>query len=108
MRALGWILVWLVLLVASAGYLWTKVRVTWRTSRDLGAELHATEARLSQVRAQVDRLREGTDTAVQELAVFGSASALRTEGHTTRRTLAKQRRARRAESLPAWARRVHS
>lgn len=108
MRALVWILVWLVLLLGAAAYLWATVRVAWRTSRDLGAELRVTEQRLSDVRGQVDRLREGTDAAVQELAVFGDASALRTERRATRRTLGEQRRARRAKNLPTWARSVDS
>ncbi len=107
MRALVWILIWVVLVVGGAGYLWTKARVAWRKSRDLGGELRMTEQRLGEVRHQVERLREGTD-AVSELAVFGDASALRKERLATRRTLADQQRERRAKDIPAWARRVDS
>ncbi len=107
MRVLGWVLVWVVLLLGATGYLWTKLRVAWRTSRDLGAELLLTGQRLADVRGQVERQREETDV-VQELAVFADASVLGRERAATRRTLGEQRRARRAGNLPAWARRVDS
>jgi len=106
-RVLGWVLVWVVLLLGATGYLWTKLRVAWRTSRDLGAELLLTGQRLADVRGQVERQREETDV-VQELAVFADASVLGRERAATRRTLGEQRRARRAGNLPAWARRVDS
>jgi len=106
-RVLGWVLVWVVLLLGATGYLWTKLRVAWRTSRDLGAELLLTGQRLADVRRQVERQREETDV-VQELAVFADASVLGRERAATRRTLGEQRRARRAGNLPAWARRVDS
>ncbi len=61
MRVLGWVLVWVVLLLGATGYLWTKLRVAWRTSRDLGAELLLTGQRLADVRGQVERQREETD-----------------------------------------------
>ncbi len=115
MRVLGWVLVWVVLLLGATGYLWTKLRVAWRTSRALGAELLLTEQRLAlaDVRGQVERRREDTDVVQElagfaELAVFADASVLGRERAATHRTLGEQRRARRAENLPAWARRVDS
>jgi len=112
-RVLAWVLVWVVLLLGATGYLWTKLRVAWRASRDLGAELLLTEQRLADVRGQVERLREDTDVVQElagfaELAVFADASVLGRERAATRRTLGEQRRARRAGNLPAWARRVDS
>ena len=107
MRLLLWTLTWIVLVLGAAWYLWRKVRVTWRSSRQLGAELRVAERRLSEVREQVEQLQQGSD-AVQELAVFGDAGALRAERDTMRQTLGQQRRARAAGNRPGWARRVDS
>lgn len=107
MRLLLWTLTWIILVLGAAWYLWRKVRVTWRSSRQLGAELRVAERRLSEVREQVEQLQQGSD-AVQELAVFGDAGALRAERDTMRQTLGQQRRARAAGNRPGWARRVDS
>ncbi len=107
MRALVWILIWIVLVLGAAWYLWAKLRVGWRTSRELAQELRVTEARLNAVQQQVQQLGETSDT-IQQLAVFGDPAALRTERERTRETLAGQRRARRAGNRPSWARRVDS
>ena len=107
MRLLLWTLTWIVLVLGAAWYLWRKVRVTWRSSRQLGAELRVAERRLREVREQVEQLQQGSD-AVQELAVFGDAGVLRAERDTMRQTLGEQRRARAAGNRPGWARRVDS
>ncbi len=107
MRAVVWILIWLVLLLGSGWYLWSALRRTWRTSTRLMDELVSTEHRLSAIRTEVDRLGDRAD-ALEELAVFGDASALRKERERTRQALTEQRRARRAENRPTWARHVDS
>ena len=107
MRLLLWVLVWIVLVLGAGWYLWHKVRVTWRASRQLGAELLVAERRLSEVREQVEQLQRGGDV-VQELAVFGDAGVLRAERDTMRQSLGQQRRARAVGNRPGWARRVDS
>lgn len=107
MRVLVWIVTWVVLLLGAGAYLWALVRVAWRRTRDFGTELRVTEQRLSDVRGHVERPRKGTD-AFQALAVFGNASVLRAERRDTRQALSEQRRARQAQNLPTWARRVDS
>ena len=107
MRLLLWILIWIVLVLGAAGYLWRKIRVAWRSSRQFGAELLVAERRLGEVREQVEQLQQGSDAA-HELAVFGDAGALRAERDAMRQTLGQQRRARAAGNRPGWARRVDS
>jgi len=107
MRVLLWILVWIVLIVLGALYLWSRGRVLWRHTTALGSELAAASERLAAVQAQVDRLGESTD-AIQKLAVFEDLGEVRAERQTTRRTLQEERRARRNRNLPAWARHVDS
>ncbi|WP_295692477.1 hypothetical protein [Lapillicoccus sp.] len=107
MRVLVWILVWVVLIVLGALYIWSKGRVTWRQTKALGSEIAEASERLGAVQAQVDRLGESTD-AIQKLAVFEDPGRVRAERQTTRRTLQEERRARRNRNLPTWARHVDS
>ncbi len=107
MRVVMWVLIWLVLLMGAGWYLWSALRRAWRASGRLMDELMATERRLSAIRTEVDRLGDGTG-ALEELAVFGDPDALRKERERTRQALSEQRRARRAENRPAWARHVDS
>lgn len=107
MRVLVWILVWVVLVILSALYLWSKGRVLWRKAVLVGSELAEAQDRLTEVQAQVDRLGESTE-AIHTLAVFEDPSRVRAERTATRRTLQEERRARRARNLPSWARHVDS
>ena len=107
MRVLVWILVWIVLVVLAAVYLWGTVRVAWRRARAFGAEVATAEERLSAVQEQVDRLGAAND-AIQRLAVFEDPVVVRKERMATRETLRKQRRERRDRDLPTWARHVDS
>lgn len=107
MRVLVWILIWIVLVVLAALYLWSKGRATWRRTKDLGTEIAEASARLEAVQAQVDRIGETTG-AIQKLAVFEDPVQVRAERQTTRRALQEERRARRNRNLPTWARHVDS
>ncbi len=107
MRLLVWALVWVVLVLGAAAYLWVAVRAVFRSSRRLGAELAAAEEQLAGVRAQLDDLDAASDE-LATLAVFADRRALRAERNEVRRTLGEQRRARRELARPGWARRVDS
>lgn len=107
MRALVWILVWIVLIALSGFYLWGTVRSAWRLARGLGSELAQAQDRLGAVQDQVDRLGEATDR-VEELAVFGDPGSLRRERSGRREALGRQGRATRRRDLPTWARHVDS
>lgn len=107
MRLLVWILVWILLIVLGAVYIWSKGRVAWRQTKGLGSEIAEASERLGAVQAQVDRLSQSTD-AIQKLAVFEEPGQVRAERQTTRRTLQEEGRARRNRNLPTWARHVDS
>lgn len=108
MRALGWTLVWVVLLVAAAGYLWAALRRSWRSLRAFGAELQLAERRLAEAQAPAGRQAGAQSDAGAEggLALFRDRVSLRTEREAQRRSLRERRRSQRERSRPAWARRV--
>lgn len=105
MRLLVWVLLWIVIVAASALYLWGTVRAAWRSARRLGTELADAEERLSAVREQVERLGEANEQL--ELAVFTDPAVVARERRTTRESLRRERLGRRGRP-PGWARHVDS
>ena len=109
MRLLVWVLVWVVLVLGAAAYLWVAVRAVLRSGRRLAAELAEAEQQLAGVQSRLDDLDGALDSASDEvpiLAVFADRQALRAERDELRRTLGDQRRARRELTRPRWSRRV--
>jgi hypothetical protein len=118
-RVLAWILVWALLLVASAWYLWRRVRLLGRATSRLGAELATAERALTQIQREAsgaasDRAGRHTatgaagDDSAQPLAVFTGIPQAVAERRAVRKALKQSKRARRAANLPGWARRVDS
>ncbi|MGV1009121.1 MAG: hypothetical protein ACOYBY_11025 [Dermatophilaceae bacterium] len=110
MRVLVWAIVWLLLLAASGWYLWRCLRRLLRRARQLAAEMAEAERLLTQVQQQAGARHTATPASgqVSELAVFMGVTRAAQEHRATREALRGQRRARRAATLPGWARRVDS
>jgi hypothetical protein len=100
-----WVLIWALLLVCAAAYIGTCLWGLWGQSKEFGREVAIAQRRLEQVQGQLDLLGDKI-TAPEQLAVFGDPRTVRRERHAIRASLRRERRERRARSLPAWARHV--
>lgn len=115
MRAVAWVAVWVVLVGASAWYLWRCLRQLFRTTGRLANELAEAQRRLSRVQEETRarhtearaRQTPGADEPVQ-LAVFTGITQAAQERRAVREALLQVRRARREANRPGWARRVDS
>lgn len=110
MRVIVWVIVWLVLVGASGWWLWRQVRVFWRRSGALGEQLTQVEALLAateQVAAQHTEAvaADRAGAPAPELAVFRDRDDVAAERIDLLRVSRERRDARRAASLPGWARR---
>ena len=123
MRVLGWVLIWLVSLGLAGWVIWRRLRGLRDRAVGLSEQLAQAESLGYAVRlAAEERLQEqerterpdepGEPTGVASrrhtLAVFDDASALARERDDLRQALALERQARRAATLPGWARPVDS
>jgi hypothetical protein len=104
-RAVVWLLVWLVLLVGSGLYLWRRARPLPRTVSDVMAEVDAATARLDEVESAFVPMRMPVSSAA-DLAVFMSPRAARAAWERQRSQARDARALRRDARLPAWARRA--
>ncbi len=106
MSAWAWVLVWVLLLVGSAGYLAMRGWTLWGQVRELLAELGIAAQRLEGVQGQVllpeDQIREPG-----QLAVFAPPAVLSEERPATGRSLRRRNPGRRATPGPARAGDVH-
>ena len=100
-----WVIIWVLLLVASGGYLSWRARGLWGKTKELGTELMDAERRLDEVQGQVDVLRQRISSP-EELAIFTGPVTARIKWNRTRSDSRRARRLRRAVSLPAWAKHV--
>jgi len=100
-----WVVIWVLLLVASGGYLSWRAMGLWGRTKELGAELIDAERRLDEVQGQVDVLRQRIGSP-QELAIFTGPVTARIKWNRARSDSRRARRLRRAVSLPAWAKHV--
>ena len=100
-----WVLIWALLVVVAVAYLASRVWGVWGQLKELTAELGRASQTLAALEAESDRLGD-RPSSPPELAVFGDPRQLRRERVATRGALRQQRRARRAATLPAWARRL--
>jgi hypothetical protein len=97
----GWVLLWTVLLGASAVWLFVLSRRVWRKTKVLTGELSRATALVSELEARVDELR---DVDPPPTAVTQDPSRLRAQYRTQRAEQRAARRIRRAERMPRWAR----
>jgi hypothetical protein len=98
-------MIWVLLLVASGGYLSWRARGLWGKAKELGFELIAAQRRLDEVQGQVDVLRQRISSP-EELAIFTGPVTARIKWNRTRSDSRRARRLRRAVSRPAWAKHV--
>lgn len=109
MRVLVWVFLWALLLAGSGWYLRGRLRAVWRRAEGLARELERAQARLDAARTAAEGARERpADPAPAELAAFGGIARAYRERVAVRAALDEHRRARRAQRLPGWARRVDS
>lgn len=97
----GWVLLWVVLVVASGLWLFVLSRRVWRKAKVLTGELSRASALVAELEARVDDLREVDPPPT---AVTQDPVRLREEYRRQRADQAAVRRARRAARLPRWAR----
>ncbi|HET7474805.1 MAG TPA: hypothetical protein VFJ97_02130 [Dermatophilaceae bacterium] len=98
-----WLVIWVVLLLASAGYLAVRGWGLWGRLRQFGAELQIAQQRADALAGQVERLQEPVSSA-GELAVFADPARLRAQRRRDRLRAIAARRARRDRFRPGWAR----
>ncbi|WP_392542103.1 hypothetical protein [Oryzobacter telluris] len=97
----GWVLLWVVLLVASGLWLFVLARRVWGKTKALTRELSRASALVAELETRVDELR---DADPPPTAVTQAPSRLREEYRAQRAEQAAVRRSRRAERMPRWAR----
>ncbi len=97
----GWLTLWVVLVGASALWLFVLARRVWGSARALTAQVARTGAMVSEIEARVDELREADPLPT---AVTQDPARLREEYRAQRADAAAVRRSRRAERMPRWAR----
>lgn len=97
----GWLLFWAVLVVASAVWLGVLGRDVWRRAQALGAEVSRASVLVAALEARADELSE---VEPPPIAVTQPPHRVREEYRVQRERRLTQRRARRAERLPPWAR----
>jgi hypothetical protein len=100
-----WVMIWLLLLVASGAYLGVRARGLWGQTKALGAELATAQRRLDEVQAQVELLGERIGSP-EELAVFADPALARKNRDSARADGRRARQQRQAQIRPAWAKHV--
>ncbi len=102
MRVALWVLLWVLLLAASAGYLWRRLRALGSAAARLGAQLGETERLVVSVREAAGPAPPPKPRPAP-LAVFVPVRQARSARRTLRRAAAENRQARRRARLPVWA-----
>lgn len=97
----GWVLLWAVLVLGGALWLFVLSRRVWRSTTALGREVERASGLLGELEARVDDLR---DVEPAPTAVTQDPSSLRAQYRQQRAEQAAVRRTRRAGRLPPWAR----
>jgi hypothetical protein len=97
----GWVLLWVVLLLASGAYLVRCGRAVWGSLRRLGKEVERAGAMVAALEQRTEELRDLERPAA---AVTRPVAEVRAQYRRQRATAAQERRARRARRLPSWAR----
>jgi len=100
-----WVMIWVVLLVASGCYVGVKLWSLWGQTRELGSELAVAQDRLDEVQGQLELLGERIGSP-EELAVFADPATARKERDSVKAEGRRVRQQRRAVSRPAWAKHV--
>jgi len=99
----GWLLFWVVLLLASAAFLAWRAWLVWGKTRTLGREVARASAIVAELESRADELRE-VDPAL--IGLVQPIHRLRAQYREQRASTKAARRARRTDRLPPWAR-VH-
>ena len=97
----GWVLLWVVLVVGGALWLFVLSRRVWRSAKALGREVSRASGLLSLLEERVDELRDADPVPT---AVTQDPVRLREDYRRWRADQAAVRRTRRAARLPRWAR----
>ena len=99
----GWVLLWVVLLLASAAFLGWRAWLVWGRTKALGREVQRASALVAELESRADELRELDPDLI---AVIQPTHRMRAQYREQRATAKAARRLRRADRLPPWAR-VH-
>ena len=97
----GWVILWTVLVAGSTLWLGILVRDVWGRSKALGREVTRASELVAALEARVDELSEVDPPPI---AVTQPPHRVREEYREQRARRLTDRRARRAERLPPWAR----
>ncbi len=97
----GWVLLWLVLLLGSAAYLFLRARAVWRATTVLGREVARASELVAELERRADELR---DLEPAPVAVTQPVHRMRAQYREQRAATKAARRARRTDRLPPWAR----
>lgn len=100
-----WVMIWVVLLVASGLYVGVKAWGLWGQTKELGSELAVAQGRLDEVQGQLELLGERIGSP-DELAVFADPATARRERDRVKAEGRRAREQRRGVSRPARAKHV--
>jgi len=100
-----WVLIWVLMLVASGAYLSWRAWGLWGHTRELGSELAEASRRLDEVQGQLELLGERI-SAPEELAIFAGPVTARIKRNRAKAMSRQARRQRRAATRPGWAKHV--
>lgn len=99
----GWLLFWVVLVLASVAFLGWRAWLVWGKTKALGREVGRASALVAEIEARADELREVEPALV---AVTQPPHRMRAQYREHRASAKAAREARRTDRLPPWAR-VH-
>ena len=102
----GWLLLWVVLVAASAALLAWRGWLVWGEVKALSREVGEAERTLTALEVQRDRLATAGEALDRELAVLRDPAEVGRERAATRQALSDQRHERARARRPAWARSV--
>ncbi len=97
----GWLLLWAVLVGGGATWVGVRARSTWRSAKELTAEVSRAGVLLAELEARADELRTAEPPPT---AVTRPPHEVRAEHRAVRSASRAERRARRAAGRPPWAR----
>jgi hypothetical protein len=100
-----WLLIWVLLVLLSGGYIGARAWGLWGQTKELGSELAIAQRRLDAVQGQLDVLEERIGGS-EQLAVFSDVATARKERDRVKAAGKRARRRRRAISRPAWVKHV--
>jgi hypothetical protein len=100
-----WVMIWVLLLVASGGYLGWRAWGLWGQTRQLGSELADASRRLDEVQSQLELIGERISSP-DELAIFAGPVTARIKRNRAKAMSRQARQKRRVSSSPRWAKHV--